>query len=140
MLMKILLMVLSMHVDCVNSKFPFSFLFFLKKKLVSNIQKKKKLRFNKIYPKPNWATLPSEIKADRKRRAVDSDDEENEDVENEEDQLDEETRLDLLKSTIGILDRRSRKSTLPAKRLDILRLKNANRAAPKSYVSCVRQD
>lgn len=92
-------------------------------------------RFNKIYPKPSWATLPSEIKAERKRKSMDSDDDEEDDEYKDEDQLDEETRMDLLKSTIGILDRRTRNTTVPAKKLDILRLKNANRAAPKSYVS-----
>lgn len=93
-------------------------------------------RFNKIYPKPNWAKLPSEITAERKRKAMDSDDEDNEDDEHrDEDQLDDETRLDLLKSTMGILSKRSGNNTISPKKLDILRLKNANRAVPRATVS-----
>lgn len=90
-------------------------------------------RFNKIYPKPDWARLPSEIQADeRKRKAADSDDED--DAELDEEQLEEEARLDLLKSTIGILSRRSNTRTISPKKLDILRLKNANRAVPRTNV------
>lgn len=67
---------------------------------------------------------------------MESDDEDKDnDDDDEEEQLDEETRLDLLKSTMGILDRRTRKTALPSNRLDILRIKNANRAAPKNHVS-----
>jgi U3 small nucleolar RNA-associated protein 18 len=89
-----------------------------------------------MYPKPDWARLPSEIKAeDRKRKAVDSDDEDEDNVDKDEDELDDETRLDLLKSTIGILARRTAKNTISPRKLDILRLKNANRAVPRSYVS-----
>ncbi|KAI7881234.1 WD40-repeat-containing domain protein [Mucor mucedo] len=103
--------------------------------IVDGVEYSRRLRrqFNKIYPKPEWATLPSEIKADRKRKAMESDDEDNKDNDDEEEQLDEETRLDLLKSTMGILARRTRKTALPSNRLDILRIKNANRAAPKNH-------
>lgn len=92
-------------------------------------------RFNKIYPKPDWATLPSEIKAERKRKAVDSDDSDDENEEGDEDNLKDEDRLDLLKSTMGILSRRAKNLTISPKKLDILRLKNANRAVPKSKVN-----
>lgn len=79
--------------------------------------------------------LPSEIKEARKRKSMDSDDEDEDDENKDEDQLDEETRLDLLKSTMGILSRRSKNSTISPRKLDILRLKNANRAVGKSLVS-----
>lgn len=97
-------------------------------------------RFNKIYPKPDWATLPSEIKAERKRKAVDSDDSDDENEEGDEDNLNEEDRLDLLKSTMGILNRRAKNLTISPKKLDILRLKNANRAVPKSKVNLTELD
>ncbi|KAI7899951.1 WD40-repeat-containing domain protein [Cokeromyces recurvatus] len=94
-------------------------------------------QFNKIYPKPNWARLPSEIKAEeRKRKAADSDDDDDndDDANKDEDELDNETRLDLLKSTMGILERRSTNRTISAKKLDIQRLKNANRTAPRTKI------
>ncbi|KAI8364320.1 WD40-repeat-containing domain protein [Choanephora cucurbitarum] len=106
--------------------------------IVDGVEYTRRLRkqFNKIYPRPDWARLPSEIQAEeRKRKASDSDDEEVLD----EDQLDEETRLDLLKSTMGILDKRVKRGSIPPKRIDILRLKNANRAVPKSrkLITCI---
>ncbi|CAO3648303.1 unnamed protein product [Mucor hiemalis] len=102
--------------------------------IVDGVEYSRRLRqqFNKIYPKPNWAMLPSEIKEARKRKSMDSDDEDEDDENKDEDQLDEETRLDLLKSTMGILSRRSKNSTISPRKLDILRLKNANRAVGKS--------
>lgn len=66
---------------------------------------------------------------------MDSDDDDEDDEDKDEDELDDETRLDLLKSTIGILAKRTKNTSIAAKKLDILRLKNANRAAPKSRVS-----
>lgn len=65
---------------------------------------------------------------------MDSDDSDDENDE-EEDQLNDEDRLDLLKSTMGILSRRAKNLTISPKKLDILRLKNANRAVPRSNVS-----
>ncbi|KAI9470881.1 MAG: WD40-repeat-containing domain protein [Benjaminiella poitrasii] len=106
--------------------------------VVDGVEYTRRLRkqFNKIYPKPDWARLPSEIKAEeRKRKATDSDDEdEDENADRDEDELDNETRLDLLKSTMGILDKRSANRTISPKKLDIMRLKNANRDAPKSKI------
>ncbi|KAI8079668.1 WD40-repeat-containing domain protein [Gilbertella persicaria] len=109
--------------------------------IVDGVEYTRRLRkqFNKIYPKPDWARLPSEIQAeDRKRKASDSDDEDNDDIKDE-DQLDEETRLDLLKSTMGILDKRTKKTSISPKKIDILRLKNANRAVPRSkaLITCI---
>lgn len=102
--------------------------------IVDGVEYSRRLRqqFNKIYPKPNWAMLPSEIKEARKRKSMDSDDEDEDDENKDEDELDEETRLDLLKSTMGILSRRSKNSTISPRKLDILRLKNANRAVGRS--------
>lgn len=65
---------------------------------------------------------------------MDSSDEEEDDEHKDEDQLDDETRLDLLKSTIGILSKRSANNTISPRKLDILRLKNANRAVDRSKV------
>ncbi|KAI8969098.1 WD40-repeat-containing domain protein [Mycotypha africana] len=103
--------------------------------VVDGVEYTRRLRrqFNKIYPKPEWARLPSEIKAEkRKRTSSDSSDEDEEDgVTMDQDQLDEETRLDLLKSTMGILDKRAHKKSIPPNKIDIMRVKNANRAVPK---------
>ncbi|KAL7312021.1 U3 snoRNP protein [Mucor circinelloides] len=93
-------------------------------------------QFNKIYPKPDWARLPSEIKAEQRKRKASSnssDEEDDDDMDRDEDELDDKTRLDLLKSTMGILERRTGKNTISPRRLDILRVKNANRAVPRSY-------
>jgi U3 small nucleolar RNA-associated protein 18 len=65
---------------------------------------------------------------------MDSDDEDEDNDDKDEDQLDDETRLDLLKSTMGILSKRSGNNTISPKKLDILRLKNANRAVPRATV------
>lgn len=61
-------------------------------------------------------------------------------MDRDEDELDDKTRLDLLKSTMGILERRSGKNTISPRKLDILRVKNANRAVPRSYVSALQAE
>ena len=71
---------------------------------------------------------------------MDSSDEDEDDEDKDEDQLDDETRLDLLKSTMGILSKRSGNSTISPRKLDILRLKNANRAVERSRVSIHAQN
>ncbi|ORE07015.1 WD40 repeat-like protein [Rhizopus microsporus var. microsporus] len=93
-------------------------------------------QFNRLHPKPDWARLPSETKSEsRKRKADDSSDEEEAEAD---DQLDEETRIDLLKSTMGILNKRSNLKAIPPKRLDIMRLKDANRASlSQRGITCI---
>ncbi len=91
-------------------------------------------RFNRLHPKPDWARLPSEIKAEqRKRKATDSSDEE--DGSDDEEQLDDETRIDLLKSTMGILNNRVDMKAIAPTTIDILRLKDANRASASQVSS-----
>ncbi|RCH94460.1 U3 small nucleolar RNA-associated protein 18 [Rhizopus stolonifer] len=105
--------------------------------MVNGTEYTRRLRkqFNRLHPKPDWARLPSEI-VDGKRKANDSSDEEEE--EGEEDNLEEEARIDLLKSTMGILDNRKDKKNIAPTRLDIMRLKDANRAAEsKALITCV---
>lgn len=46
--------------------------------------------------------------------------------------LDDETRLDLLKSTYGILEQRKQSRNLPSNFIDILRVKDANQASRSS--------
>ncbi|KAI9244235.1 WD40-repeat-containing domain protein [Sporodiniella umbellata] len=107
--------------------------------IVNGTEYTRRLRkqFNRLHPKPDWARLPSEI-TQGKRKTRDSEDEDEEDEEDEEDRLEEETRIDLLKSTMGILDSRKGRKNIGPTRLDILRLKDANRASvSKGYISSV---
>ncbi|KAF7724742.1 U3 snoRNP protein [Apophysomyces ossiformis] len=100
--------------------------------VVSGAEYERRLRqqFSKIYPRPAWAKLPSEIALDsKKRKASESDDEDGSDYEGE-DQLDEETRIDLLKSTYGILEKRGTKQLLSTKHIDVVRMKDANQMSP----------
>ncbi|KAI9019584.1 WD40-repeat-containing domain protein, partial [Phycomyces nitens] len=98
--------------------------------LVSGIEYERRLRkqFSKIYPRPAWATLPSES---RKRKASGnvSDDS---DVEypSDDEKMDDQDRIDLLKSTYGILEKRGTSQILSPRFLDIMRLKNANQMSP----------
>ncbi|KAI8637323.1 WD40-repeat-containing domain protein [Parasitella parasitica] len=106
--------------------------------VIDGVEYTRRLRkqFNKIYPKPDWARLPSEIEADKRKRKASSDssdEDENDYANSHEDELDDNTRLDLLKSTMGILERRTGKNTISPRKLDILRVKNANRAVPRSH-------
>ncbi|KAI9255595.1 WD40-repeat-containing domain protein [Phascolomyces articulosus] len=101
--------------------------------IVNGLEYEKRLRTQhaKIYPRPDWATLPSELK---RKRDDGSDNEQYED----DDQLDDEERLDLLKSTYGILQLRRENRTLPSNFLDIKRYKNANQMSPsESSISTV---
>ena len=86
-----------------------------------------------MYPRPEWTTLPSELK--RKR----DDGSDNEQYDDDDDQLDDEERLDLLKSTYGILQLRKENRVLPANFLDIERFKNANQMSP-SEVNLFQMD
>ncbi|KAI9494000.1 WD40-repeat-containing domain protein [Zychaea mexicana] len=95
--------------------------------VVNGLEYEKRLRTQhaKMHPRPEWATLPSDLK--RKRGGDGSDDEHYEDDEN---QLDDEDRLDLLKSTYGVLQLRRENRVLPSNFLDIKRYKNANQMSP----------
>ncbi|KAG0746873.1 hypothetical protein G6F57_008232 [Rhizopus arrhizus] len=107
--------------------------------VVNGVEYTRRLRrqFNRLHPKPDWARLPSEIKAEqRKRKATDSSDEE--DGSDDEEQLDDETRIDLLKSTMGILNNRVDMKAIAPTTIDILRLKDANRAsASQGQITCI---
>ncbi|KAG0165972.1 U3 snoRNP protein [Apophysomyces sp. BC1015] len=108
--------------------------------VVNGVEYERRLRhqFAKIYPRPAWAKLPSEAALEsKKRKASDSDDDNNSDYEDE-DQLDDETRIDLLKSTYGILEKRGMKQLLSTKHIDVVRMKDANQMSPaKSGITSV---
>ncbi len=70
---------------------------------------------NKMYARPAWAKLPSE-----KREGQD------EEEAFDEDNLPDEDRVDLLKSTYGILELQSRRNLLDPDMLAVKRQKNAN--------------
>ncbi|KAI7860113.1 WD40-repeat-containing domain protein [Circinella umbellata] len=92
--------------------------------VVNGLEYEKRLRTQhaKMYPRAEWTTLPSELK---RKRDDGSDNEQHDD-----DQLDDEERLDLLKSTYGILQLRKENRVLPSNFLDIERFKNANQMSP----------
>ncbi|KAI7869788.1 WD40-repeat-containing domain protein [Spinellus fusiger] len=95
--------------------------------IVSGTEYERRLRkqFAKIYPRPAWATLPSES---RKRKNTDEDSDA--DYFSDDEKLENEDRIDLLKSTYGILEKRGTHQLLSPRFLDIMRLKNANQMAP----------
>ncbi|KAL0082192.1 WD40-repeat-containing domain protein [Phycomyces blakesleeanus] len=94
--------------------------------LVSGVEYERRLRkqFSKIYPRPAWATLPSESRK-RKATAVMSDDSDAEHISDDE-KLDDIDRLDLLKSTYGILEKRGSSHLLSPRTLDVMRMSDAN--------------
>ena len=69
-----------------------------------------------MYARPAWAKLPSE-----KREG-----EEDEEEAFDEDNLADEDRVDLLKSTYGILELQNRRNVLDPEQLAVKRQKNAN--------------
>ncbi|CAO3607933.1 unnamed protein product [Cunninghamella blakesleeana] len=99
--------------------------------IISGAEYERRLRkqFHKIYPVPTWAQLPSDKKDPSNKRKLDngdsSDNDEDDDI-----HLNESDRLDLLKSTLGILDKRNKSAVLSPDFLSIARLKNANVMAP----------
>ncbi|KAI8340911.1 WD40-repeat-containing domain protein, partial [Chlamydoabsidia padenii] len=90
---------------------------------ISGAEYERRLRkqFNKMHPPPEWALLPSEKN--------DSDYSGNE---GDEIQLKDDDRLDLLKSTLGILEKRKSSSILSPDNLAMVRLKDANIMAPST--------
>ncbi|KAI8381519.1 WD40-repeat-containing domain protein [Radiomyces spectabilis] len=102
--------------------------------IVSGQEYERRLRqqFARIYPRPAWAKLPSEKKLESKKRKAEAGEYEDSDAsdQSDDDQLDEEERIDLLKSTYGILERRGTRQLLSSKHIDMIRMKNANQMAP----------
>ncbi|KAI7886460.1 WD40 repeat-like protein [Lichtheimia hyalospora FSU 10163] len=86
--------------------------------VVDGIEYERRLRafHNKMYARPAWAKLPSE-----KREG-----EEDEEEAFDEDNLADEDRVDLLKSTYGILELQNRRNLLDPEQLAVKRQKNAN--------------
>ncbi|KAI8074387.1 WD40-repeat-containing domain protein [Gongronella butleri] len=80
-------------------------------------------QYIKMHPPASWAALPSEQK--RKRKGGDSDSDDDEPWEDE-DPVDDDVRVDLLKSTMGILERRRNALMLSPDHLSIDRAKDAN--------------
>lgn len=83
---------------------------------------------------PTWAQLPSDKKNSSNKRKLDngysSDNDEDDDI-----NINDSDRLDLLKSTLGILDKRNKSAVLSPDFLSIARLKNANVMAPSKVNS-----
>ncbi|KAI8092998.1 WD40-repeat-containing domain protein [Halteromyces radiatus] len=102
--------------------------------VISGKEYERRLRtqFNKMYPPPEWAQLPSEKKLQsKKRKGMESDSEDDYSMD-EGSKLDEEERLDLLKSTLGILETRKSSTILSPDHVSIVRMKDANIMAPSS--------
>lgn len=85
-----------------------------------------------MHPPPEWALLPSEkrLLAKRKIKHGDDSDSDYSDNEGDEVQLKDGDRLDLLKSTLGILDKQKSASVLSPDSLAMTRMKDANIMAP----------
>lgn len=85
-----------------------------------------------MHPPPEWALLPSEkrLLAKRKNKHGDDSDSDYSDNEGDEAQLKDDDRLDLLKSTLGILDKQKSASVLSPDSLAMTRMKDANIMAP----------
>lgn len=74
-----------------------------------------------MYPRPGWAVPPSERQQRIRRGSFDSASDSDDDVDLNEEQRSDEDRLDLLKSTYGILDQRRQHRYLPPGEINLQR-------------------
>lgn len=98
-----------------------------------------------MYPKPDWAILPSEKRSEKRKRRgsvlLSSDESDGEFDATIDSDLGHEERIELLQSTYGILDQRRHAKLLPSDVLDIMRQKNANQMAPTNVtIFCFYRD